>query len=228
MKRTMKLALLLGALLAVATYAVGASNPQVVRLPNGALEVITSPKGPTTPYVEDPSSDPLIFGNLATKDPKGVYWSRAYYEVSGPNSQGFIGLEWDAAAFTPTANATVTKVTVAVGYVTSTNNFDVLLSLNADNNGAPGKALKTWKITFPNGQPAEGTCCTVKSKAGSIPVSANTQYWVVLSTESDSDIDAGWNLNDSDEIDMGPFAEYFGQQWNVFSKPVPAFAVYGQ
>jgi len=223
----MKLALLLGALLAVATYAVGASNPQVVRLPNGALEVITSPQGTTTPYVDDhSSSDPLIFGNLATKDPKGVYSIFGYYAVSGPKSP--FGLQWTAAAFTPAANATVTKVTVAVGYVNSTNNFDVLLSLNADKNGAPGKALKTWKIKFPGGKPAEGSCCTVESKAGSIPVSANTQYWVVLSTESDSDIWAGWNLNDSDEIDTRPVGEYFGQQWNVFSTQVPAFAVYGQ
>jgi hypothetical protein len=227
MKKTMKFALLLGALLAVATCAVGANNPQVVRLPNGAVQYITSPKGPTTPYVEDPSSDPLIFGNLATKDPKGVYSIFGYYAVSGPKSQDPIGLEWDAAAFTPAASATVTKITVAVGYVNSTNNFDVLLSLNADKNGAPGKALKTWKITFHNGQPAEGTCCTVESKAGSIPVSANTQYWIVLSTEADSDIWAGWNLNDSDEIDTRPVAEYFGQQWNVFSTQVPAFAVYG-
>jgi len=225
MKRTMKSALLLGALLAMATYAVGASNPQIVRLPNGAVQFVATTQSTPTPY-DDNSSEPLIYGNLATKDPKGLYWGWGFYGVVGPKSQmGFE--EWDATAFTPTANATVTKVTVAVGYVNSTNTFDILMSLNADKNGAPGKALKTWKITFPNGQPAEPGCCTVKSKEGSIQVSANTQYWIVMSTESDSDIFAGWNLNDSDEIDTGPVAEYFGQQWNVFSTQVPAFAVYG-
>jgi len=224
MKRTTKLALLLGALLAVATHALGASRAQIVRAGNGVLKIITSMDGTGTPYVEDSSSDSLIFGNLATKYPKGLYWCCDSLIVQGPG-QGYE--VWTAVAFTPSAKATVTKVTVAVGYETSTKNYDVLLSLNADNKGVPGRALKTWKITFPGGKPVLGSCCVVKSKTGSVPVSANTQYWVVLSTEADSDIWAGWNLNDKDELDHILYAQYINGVWTTYSDSGPAFAVYG-
>jgi len=120
MKRIIQLALL-GALLAAATYALGAARPGVVRLDNGTLAMFTSPEGTIIPYI-DKSSEPLIYGNLATKYPKGLYWCCVEYTLSGP----LAGEIWDAAAFIPTANATVTKVTVAVGYLMSNNTFDVL------------------------------------------------------------------------------------------------------
>lgn len=223
MKRIIQLALLLGALLSAATYALGATHPGVVKLDNGTLATFTSPEGAMIPYI-DKSSEPLIYGNLATKYPKGLYWCCVGMSLSGPLAGKEI---WDAAAFTPTANATITKVTVAVGYGISTNTFDVLLSVNADNNGVPGKALKKWKIKFPNGQPIFGSCCVVKSGTGSVPVSANTQYWVVLSTESNSDIIAAWNVNDYDQIDTITTGQYVNGVWNIYSNPAPAFSVYG-
>ena len=225
-KQTIKFALLLGTLLAVATHAFAASDARVVRLENGALKMATSPDGTRTPYADDSSSDSLIFGNLATKDPKGVYWCCAAYPVTGPKSP--VGEYWTAAAFTPATKATVTKVTVAIGYESSTKSYDVLLSLNVDNNGVPGQALKTWKITFPGGKPVFGSCCVVKSKMGSVPVSANTQYWVVVSTEANSDIWAGWNSNDSDQIDQIPYAQYSDGVWTKYPNLGPAFAVYGK
>lgn len=222
----MQFAWLLGAALTVLSPALAGGQSRVVRSDKGVLKMTTTRRGTTTPYAERPSNDPLIFGNLATKDPKAVYWCCAAYPVTGPKSPA--GENWTAAAFTPAANATVTKVTVAVGYESSTKNFDVLLSLNADNNGVPGKALKTWKVTFPGGKPIFGTCCTVKSGTGSISVSANTKYWVMLSTEADSDIWAGWNSNDSDQIDQIPYAQYSNGAWTTYPNLGPAFAVYGQ
>jgi hypothetical protein len=222
MKSIIQLALLLGALLSAATHALGATPPGVVKLDNGTLAMFTIPEGTTIPYVDN-SPEPLIYGNLATNYPKGLYWCCVGMDLSGPLE----GEIWDAAAFTPTANATVTKVTVGVGYMFSSTTFDVLLSVNADNKGVPGKALKTWKIKFPNGQPMFGSCCVVKSGTGSVPISANTQYWVVLSTESNSDIVAAWNIGDYDEIDKIPTAQYVNGVWTVYSNPAPAFAVYG-
>lgn len=134
-----------------------------------------------------------------------------------------------AAAFTPAADHTVTQIEVAVGYSQQGTN-GVVLSLNSDNNGVPGKALKTWNAS---GLPRFGTCCVllVKSDSSGIPVSAGKQYWVVLSTNRhESDTVDGWNVIDSNQLDAATVATFPGtnNKWNAFqTTPGLGFAVKG-
>jgi len=164
-----------------------------------------------------------IFSNLAAKYPKGEYWCCGGYNVMGPSQ----GEQWMAGTFTPGADHTVTRVEVAVGYSQGATN-GVVISLNRDNNGVPGKALKTWNAS---GLPPFGACCTlvVKSDASGIPVSAGKRYWVVLSTNShEKDTVDGWNFNDTNQVDMATNASYTGQKWTVFQTTQGvAFAVKG-
>jgi len=70
------------------------------------------------PFTGENSDDPdlvTIFSNLASKYPKGVYWCCSGYNVMGPNSG--VGEQWMAAAFTPDADGTVTKIEVGAGVV---------------------------------------------------------------------------------------------------------------
>ncbi|HXM20381.1 MAG TPA: choice-of-anchor R domain-containing protein [Terriglobales bacterium] len=167
-----------------------------------------------------------IFSNLAAKYPKGEYWCCGGYNVMGPAQ----GEQWMAAPFTPGADHTVTRIEVAVGYSQGKTN-GVVLSLNRDSNGVPGKALKTWNAS---GLPRFGACCTVvvKSDASGIPVSAGTQYWVVLSTNShEKDTVDGWNFNDTNQVDLATVATYPGNsnQWEAFqTSQGVAFAVKGK
>jgi hypothetical protein len=166
-----------------------------------------------------------IFSNLATKYPKGEYWCCTGYNVMGPSQ----GEQWMAAAFTPGADHTVTRIEVAAGW-SQTGANGVVISLNLDSNGVPGKALKTWNAT---GLPRFGTCCTlvVKSDSAGIPVSAGKQYWVVLSTNSkESDTVDGWNVIDSNQVDPATVATFPGNnhKWNAFqTTPGLGFAVKG-
>jgi hypothetical protein len=166
-----------------------------------------------------------IFNNLAAKYPKGEYWCCSGYNVMGPSQ----GEQWMAAAFTPNADHTVTRIEVAAGYSQGKTN-GVVLSLNSDNKGVPGKALKTWSAS---GLPIFGTCCTlvVKSDSSGIPVSAGKQYWVVLSTNSrELDTVDAWNVIDSDQVDSATVATYPGNsnKWEVFqTTPGLGFAVKG-
>jgi hypothetical protein len=168
-----------------------------------------------------------IFSNLAAAYPKGEYWCCTGYNVMGPNSGA--GEQWMAATFTPGANHTVTRIEVAVGYSQQGTN-GVVLSLNDDNNGVPGKALKTWNAS---GLPRFGTCCTlvVKSDTAGIPVSAGKQYWVVLSTNShELDTVDAWNVIDTDQVDSATVATYPGtsNKWETFqTTPGLGFAVKG-
>ena len=166
-----------------------------------------------------------IFDNLAAKYPKGQYWCCSGYNVMGPSQ----GEQWMAAAFTPAADRTVTTIEVAVGYSQGKTN-GVVFSLNSDNNGVPGKALKTWNAS---GLPRFGTCCTlvVKSDSAGIPVSAGKQYWVVLSTNGhELDTVDAWNVIDTDQVDSATVATYPGtsNKWETFqTTPGLGFAVKG-
>jgi hypothetical protein len=217
-----------------ATAIAAAQNDVVVR-GNGTtvwgkhamMTVVTEP-APSfkTTNIKD-SGLVTIFSNLAAKYPKGQYWCCTGYNVMGPGSG--VGEQWMAAAFTPGADHTVTRIEVAVGYSQQGTN-GVVLSLNRDNNGVPGKALKTWNAS---GLPRFGDCCTVvvKGDKSGIPVSAGKQYWVVLTTNSnEKDTVDAWNVDDTNQVDAATVATYPGtsNQWKAFqTTPGLAFAVKG-
>src|SRR5262249_16068398 len=103
---------------------------------------------------------------------------------------------WEAVAFTPAADATVTKIEVSAGRQGGgTTGFE--LGLWNDNGGVPGSPIKTQHVfRLPN----YGECCqlAVANAASGIPVKAGTQYWVVVSTTAnDTDIYA-WAFNSTD------------------------------
>jgi hypothetical protein len=168
-----------------------------------------------------------IFSNLASEYPSGEFWCCTGYNIMGPSSG--IGEQWMAAAFTPHANHTVTKITVAVGYSQGTTNGAVL-SLRLDNNGAPGKTLKGWTLSA---LPVFGTCCALveASDPSGIPVSAGQQYWVVVKTNANQlDTVDAWNVDDTDQVHSRKLAVFPGvhNAWYVFrATPGLAFSVEG-
>jgi hypothetical protein len=222
------------ALVFVGTIAVLAAQNSVVKGSGttvwgkyARMTIVTEPAPFLTTTNMKDSGLVTIFSNLAATYPKGQYWCCSGYNVMG--SKSGVGEQWMAAAFTPGADHIVTKIEVAVGYSQQGTN-GVVLSLNSDNNGIPGKALKTWNVS---GLPRFGTCCTLvaKSDSSGIPVSAGKQYWVVLSTNShELDTVDGWNVSDTDQVDSATVATYPGtnKRWKAFqTTPGLAFAVKG-
>ena len=173
----------------------------------GGLE--TFGHGSILSYTPADLSDPglvRIFDNFAHRDPKGVYWAQLGATITGPNAaQGFEEF-WAATAFTPSADHTVTKIKIAVTYISGTNR--VIVSLNADSNGLPGAPLKMWTLT---NLPEFLSCCTVDSTTDTkgISIAGGTQYWVVVSTNSsDTNFFGGANINVADEVDPAVTASY--------------------
>lgn len=164
------------------------------------------------PYADKSASLKTIYSNLATKNPNGLYFALEGESENGPNSGS---VQWNAVPFTPASNATVTNIEVPIGYFFAFTSTDVIVSLNADSGGLPGDALQTWVVTI-NTADVGGSCCSVYTEAGSIPVTAGQQYWVVVSTESDSDMMAEWNLNTTDEVDLVTNAYYDGTGWYTY------------
>ncbi|HEX8815947.1 MAG TPA: choice-of-anchor R domain-containing protein [Terriglobales bacterium] len=191
-------------ILALASLVSSAAAQQNATLRDGKTIVPHNPSGDRPAAAEKNASSPVaIFSNIGTAYPKATYWCCEGSIISGPGSPG--GFEWwDGAAFTPTANATVTSIGLALGYISGTNQVQV--HLNQDANGVPGPALRTWTV---QNIPGAGTCCIVThvyDETG-IPVTANVQYWVSVTTNgNDEDIQAVWDVDDTNEIDPAPNA----------------------
>lgn len=190
---------------------------------NGGRQAVYM-KAPHVSSAEQVTPDGLatIYSNLGTGD-------AAYNAIAG---SGILGKgagqtwpEWLACGFIPTRDHVVTKIKVGVTHVSGDN--AVVMSLNKDNGGVPGKSLGKWKFT---GLPAFGDCCTVqvgKSGAG-IPVQKGKMYWLVLRTTNwDSDTWDVWNNNIFDY--QGRFANNLGSGWiNEGIQELGAFGIFGQ
>ena len=172
----------------------------VILSKDGRMTISTNPPAKGQPYVEDNAGLTTIYDNLGGHYPDGVYWCCTGLTIMGPDNKFGAPEYWEAAAFTPATSLSVTKISVALGIGNAGEKFtDIMLSLANDNGGIPGTAIKTWKV---RGMPSLGSCCTVKTKTdfAGIPVAAGTQYWITVTTETDSDVLAAWNLNDTKQL----------------------------
>jgi hypothetical protein len=170
-------------------------------------------------------SKPVIFSNIGYDYPKGLYFCCYGGTISGPKSE-LDEQVWDAVAFTPSKSGTVSEVEVGVGYFAGTNGVNI--GVYSDSGGVPGTSLYSKDVTgLPNG----GGCCTTQTlKVKGVSVTAGTQYWVVISTDSNNDDFFGfWNYNSTDQVDPVTEAQNDGTSWSSFSG-VPAFnvTVYGK
>jgi hypothetical protein len=148
-----------------------------------AVGAISAPAAPPSL----PIGAMLLFSNFG---PGNGYNCCTGWTVSEP---GAVGLFRPAMAFTPSVNAQVTQIDIALGHVSGTNNATI--SLAQDNGGVPGTILRTWPVAL---QPPFGTCCIVTTVGGSlVPVAAGHKYWVIASAGpnvANNTWDA-WNLN---------------------------------
>ena len=112
------------------------------------------------------------------KNKKGAYFCCYGNTISGPSS--FFGAAYGVAEqFVLSADASITHLAAAVGYVSGDDS--VTLTLYADNgNNSPGSKLAQGKGTTST---AFGFCCGItKAKIKSTSLKANTPYWVAITT----------------------------------------------
>jgi hypothetical protein len=173
----------------------------------------TSPSNPL------PAGVVTIYSNLG----KG---NNTYNAISGVGILGpDAGQPWPQSvgtAFTPTQDHLAQAVQVGVTYVQGTNG--VIVSLNEDSNGIPGKQLAAK--TFTN-LPAFGSCCILQTGKGAsgIPVKANTQYWIVVRPIA-NDTYCVWN--DNYQGLQGTWANNIGQGWTSSYQVLGSMGVYGK
>lgn len=196
------------------------------------IDGVTMLVGPAIrPFTQPAAREPglvKLFDNLlpVRKYPDGTYFCCLATAIAGPNN-GYDPQQWWAEAFTPGVNATVTKIEVAVTYMVGTNGVNI--GLYTDANGVPGTPLVSQDVS---NLPPFGGCCatmTLKDKQG-VALTAGTQYWVVLSTDSNNASFLGsWNYNTSDEVTKINQAIDTGSGWKAGSYyPGVGLAVWGK
>lgn len=185
---------------------------------NWALATMQSPAIRETD--PNPAKLATIFSNLGGKG--DLYEKNVSWDVAGPDSG--VPQQWVAMPFTPTFDAEVTRIVVAVEHNTGLPNAFVL-SLNADGGLVPGKVIHRWIVTD---APRFGTCCTLDfaNDALGLKVYEGKQYWVVSQTNEDDEVTRmEWDL--SPKGIEGNFALNDGTGWSEFTAFTSAFAVYG-
>ena len=224
------------ALIGVTALALG-TKQNFVTLDGGRKVIAT--KAPSVVTPRDIRSDAglkTIAGNISTY-PYGVFFCCFGNTISGGGSDFLSTQFWEAIPFTPTADATVTRVEVSVGTFGGSDAGPFQIQLLADNNNSPGDAIKTFDVKT---EPTYGSCCTLdvgNDKAG-IPVTAGTQYWVAVTTsKKQTTLAGGWAFNSTDmrshEVASwcSPTDTYCsdGGKWTVGQSgdPLPAYGVLG-
>jgi hypothetical protein len=188
-------------LIGVTALALG-TKQNIVFTNNGRTAIATHSSQLITPAIRDTKLT-TIAGNLSTY-PFGVYFCCFGNTIAQEGSGGFPFTTWVAIPFTPSANATVTRIEASVGTFGGASDFE--LSIREDNAGVPGKPLKSFHITT---APTYGSCCTLdvgNDKAG-IPVTAGTQYWIAATTTAKDTFEGGWAFNSTD-MRSYPIASY--------------------
>jgi hypothetical protein len=225
------------ALFACATFTVLASGKNKIDISyefsaDGRFVRATNPPAEIIPTAEPDVKTRKIFTNFSH------YKLATYFSIWGNTiAQGgsnFPFQTWVAEAFTPAADATVTKIETSAGRQSSgSSGFEI--SLYSDAAGVPGTVLATTHVS---NLPQYGQCCDVSTAnfPTGAPVTAGTQYWVVVSTTAqDTDIYA-WAFNSSN-MGAQPAASwckgastYCGSSsgvWVPYSYVQLGFAVFG-
>jgi hypothetical protein len=174
-----------------------------------------------------PKKSKTIYSNLASAYPNGLYFSGEGDTLCGPTCA--LGESISVAGgFTPTAAASASSVSAAVGYIEGPNEFTI--AIYSDTNGVPGTVLASG-VAAP--LPTFGDCCglaTVKFKKP-VALTAGTPYWVVATADSnESATFAAWNLATVDQVDAAPVSyNDNGAGWTSYTSTLPpAFAVYAK
>ena len=148
-------------------------------------------------------SNPIILTNLDTAYPLGVYYCCSGNLIIGPNNAFGYPAYSEALQFTLASDTTIHQLKTAVNYdITGTVATDFVFAIEADSGGVPsGTPLnkKPWTVSIDS--QSFGQCCALESLGGkALKLSAGT-YWVVWTTESDSDLFAEVNIAIRDQVD---------------------------
>ena len=197
-----------------------------VNLNTGAISYSSATFAPSQESCSSGNKVP-IYSNLGSSNDAFDYTDG--WDISGPSSPlGF--QQWIGMPFTPTENHTATEIDAAAFYYGNDgqagNNFN--FGIWSDASGVPGTELNGADVAnLPTWTGKSGDCCNTQHAAiAPTALTAGTQYWVVLSTDSNGTNSLGvWDYVFNDA--SGTLAYNMGSSWSTEQATTSAFAVCG-
>lgn len=165
----------------------------------------------------------VVFSNVGTKYPKGLYFCCYGNTISGPDA-GVGGAYAVALQFTPASDVKSKEVDAGVGWVQGTNS--VTISIAEDDGGVPGKTLASGDAS---GLGTFGNCCTMATADLKASLKGGTPYWVVVTASGNTW--AAWSFNSTDQIDQlsAAYSADGGGSWSSgIAIPAPSYQVIGK
>jgi hypothetical protein len=198
------------------------SQEGIIRINGGSMTVALHPNPwPIEQSPADPASLVTIYSDLGTGS--SVYLPNIGWSVAGADTGEQVAT---ATPFIPRRNFDLVLVKVAILAVSGTNG--VTLSLNRDNNGQPGTAIKTWNLV---NLPVFPGCCKLdRAKLSkTVKVKKGVQYWLVAGTSKTTrDSSDSWNMNSLSIFGtVGQRSNNGPWQITKGSALLPAFSVLG-
>src|ERR1700686_2083418 len=177
-----------------------ASDDGVIKINGGRNAILMrAPSQPFTSAVPLSSKLGTIYSTLGKG--KNVYSTLSGVGILGTDT-GQMLPEMGGNGFRPKADHVVTEIQVGATHLQGTN--VLVVSLNQDHNGVPGKALHTWHFS---NLPVVWSCCTLQTGkyAKGIKVKKGKLYWVVLRPEQ--------RFQDTWDVWADNFAGKQGRMW---------------
>jgi hypothetical protein len=143
------------------------------------------------------------------------------WTVFGTNTDG--GPQAVAGDFTPTANFTLTSITLGFGYQSGTNLFDFALTTDASGIPSSGTPLETWSASNAGAFFSNNTI-TLDSVLNPT-LTAGVTYWITAFPGA-ADTDGAWNFAGTGATGFD-FSENSGESWTKNAEASPAFEVEG-
>jgi len=184
------------------------------------MEHAKAPSRFVAPAQSLPAGIKIIFSNLGPS-PTDEYNDSYGYDILGVSNGLGASEQWIAIPFTPAANATVTALAGAIGWMSGTK--DVVLNLYSDNGGVPGAVLASGESS---NIPDFDTCCQlVEVRVTATSITKGTQYWVGASADDVNAPDFEGVFMSSNEATTA--ADEAQSGWFSFGNGWPAAAVGG-
>jgi hypothetical protein len=172
----------------------------------------------------------LLFGNLASADPKGLYYCCSGNIIAGPNNPDSFSPYSEAIQFTLASASHVKSIATSVNYITAGVDTQFEFNIEADASGVPsGTPLNAHPYKTTINSQTFGACCEVETKAtggtAGQSLAAGT-YWIVWSaTSSTSDLAAEVNQAILDQVDSAVVAYSASSgvtgSWTAYTTTLP-------
>jgi hypothetical protein len=189
------------------------ARPMVMRIEDGRV-IATLPhsgSGQSVPAGHDPGA--YVIGTIDRGKVGSYYSSQGDATISGPTSYEGCGCGV-AEQFIPSADATVSRIAAALGYLEG--DAHVTLTLYADSGiSKPGQILASGTAIIP--LPADGSCCALTiAKIPTTNLTAGTPVWIGI-TAAGSDVDRAFPQvkNEVNDYHYVSYTSDSGSTWST-------------